>query len=240
MTLVCAALIAWAAWLMTPPPPDRRLAMLLVAGPTAPEGTGRSGIPVVLAGMAAGLGAWALVGGLLGALLGVACIAVVPRAARRLESRAARTRREQLERQAPLLADLMAAILASGAPMRFALTAAGEAIGSPMVEAIRPVVAAIDLGAEPTSAWGSVSAVAALEPVAVAVIRSTESGAPISTVLARIAEDMRRERHRAVEVAARSAGVRAVAPLAACFLPAFLLMGVVPVVASLASELLAG
>ena len=65
-------------------------------------------------------------------------------------------------------------------------------------------------------------------------MRSAQSGAPLSTVLARIAQDMRRDRHAAVEVAARSAGVRAVAPLAACFLPAFLLVGVVPVVASLA------
>ncbi len=134
----------------------------------------------------------------------------------------------------------MAAILASGAPMRFALVAAGEAIGAPMTEAIRPVVAAIDLGADPATAWGSLSGVPALEPVATAVVRSAESGAPISTVLTRIAEDMRRDRQSAVEVAARSAGVRAVAPLAACFLPAFLLTGVVPVVASLAGDLLAG
>ena len=47
---------------------------------------------------------------------------------------------------------------------------------------------------------------------------------------------MRRDRQRAVEVAAQAAGVRAVAPLAACFLPAFLLLGVVPVVASLAGD----
>ena len=65
-----------------------------------------------------------------------------------------------------------------------------------------------------------------------------ETGAPLSSVLARIAEDMRRDRQVAVEVAARSAGVKAVAPLAACFLPAFLLLGVVPVVAALASSLL--
>ena len=80
--------------------------------------------------------------------------------------------------------------------------------------------------------------VPALEPVVAALIRSSESGAPMSTVLARIAEDMRRDRQRTVEVAARSAGVRAVAPLAACFLPAFLLTGVVPVVASLTGGLL--
>ena len=38
--------------------------------------------------------------------------------------------------------------------------------------------------------------------------------------------------------AARVAGVQAVAPLAACFLPAFVLVGVVPVVAGVAGSLL--
>jgi Flp pilus assembly protein TadB len=240
VTVVCASLIACAAWLMALPPPDRRLARLLGGVPAGRAGAQRSGVPVVLAAVVGGLGAWAVVGGPLGVLLGVGCALAIPRAARRLETRTDRTRREQLERQAPLLADLMAAVLASGAPVRAALVAAGDAIGAPMSDAIRPVVAAIDLGAEPTGAWDSVSGVTALQPLVAALIRSAESGAPLSTVLARIAEDMRRDRQTAVEVAARSAGVRAVAPLAACFLPAFLLTGVVPVVASLAGELLTG
>jgi Flp pilus assembly protein TadB len=240
VSLVCAALVAWAAWLLAAPPPDRRLLRLLAPAPVRPRGAGRAGVPVVLAALVAGLGVWAVLGGWLGALLAVGCVVVIPRAARRLESRGVRARREELERQAPLLADLMAAILASGAPMRFALVAAGDAIGEPTAGAVRPVVAAIDLGADPTTAWSSVSDVPALEPIAAAVIRSAESGAPMTTVLIRIAEDMRRDRQSAVEVAARSAGVRAVAPLAACFLPAFLLMGVVPVVASLAGHLLGG
>jgi Flp pilus assembly protein TadB len=237
---VCVLLVACAAWLLAAPPPDRRLARLL-AGESVPRpATRRDGVPVLLAALVAGLGVWAVVGGPVGVLLGAGCTVLLPRAATRLEPRSARARREELERQAPLLADLMAAILASGAPMRFALVAAGEAIGAPMTGAIRPVVAAIDLGADPATAWSSLSGVPALEPVAAAVVRSAESGAPISTVLTRIAEDMRRDRQSAVEVAARSAGVRAVAPLAACFLPAFLLTGVVPVVASLAGDLLSG
>lgn len=237
MTLACAVLAACAAWLLSSPPPERRLGRLL-GDASVVRSRSSVGPPVVLAAAVAGLGVWALVGGLRGAALAALVVVAIPRAARRLESRAARARREELERQAPLLADLMAATLASGAPMRHALLAAGDAIGAPMTEAIRPVVAAIDLGAEPAAAWLSVSDVPALEPVVATLIRSSESGAPLSTVLARIAEDMRRDRQRTVEVAARSAGVRAVAPLAACFLPAFLLTGVVPVVASLAGDLL--
>jgi hypothetical protein len=48
--------------------------------------------------------------------------------------------------------------------------------------------------------------------------------------------ELRREHQRRVERAARSAGVKAVIPLAVCFLPAFFALGVVPIVASLASS----
>ena len=39
------------------------------------------------------------------------------------------------------------------------------------------------------------------------------------------------------QVAARAAGVKAVVPLVVCFLPAFLLVGVVPLFGALASRL---
>jgi hypothetical protein len=49
---------------------------------------------------------------------------------------------------------------------------------------------------------------------------------------------VRRRHRREVEVAARSAGIRAVGPLAACFLPAFLLVGTMPVIASMGEVVL--
>ncbi len=192
------------------------------------------------AGLLAGMGVWLLVGGAVGVFLAVGCAVLVPRMTTNLESRGARRTREALERQAPLTADLLAATLASGATVREALGAVASAVGDPMGGALRPVLAAIDLGADTDIAWRSLAQVPALAPLGAAVTRSAESGAPLATVLTRIAEDLRRERQTAVEVAARAAGVRAVAPLAACFLPAFLLLGVVPVVASLAGSLLGG
>jgi Flp pilus assembly protein TadB len=46
------------------------------------------------------------------------------------------------------------------------------------------------------------------------------------------ADVARQERHGQVEAAARRVGVRSVLPLMTCFIPAFLLLGVVPTVAS--------
>lgn len=239
MIALVALLAAAAAWLFVTPSVEPRLRRLLA--PADAHESGKSSDPARLAWLAAiagALGAWVLIGGVPGAVAAVVCIVVVPRALRRLESRGARETREALERQAPLLADLLSATLAAGATMRDALQVSSEAVGSPSRESIGPVVVAIDLGADPATAWTTVGVPDAHRAIVDAVARAQDSGAPISVLLARVADDLRRERRREVEVAARSAGVRAVAPLAACFLPAFLLVGVVPVIASLAGGLL--
>ncbi|WP_018637446.1 hypothetical protein [Parafrankia elaeagni] len=73
---------------------------------------------------------------------------------------------------------------------------------------------------------------------AVAAIGRTESsGAKLATTLTRISARARQDAHAAVITAARRAGVMAVAPLGLCFLPAFLLLGVVPVVVGSAPDL---
>ena len=241
MIALSAVLMACAAWLATGQAPEPRLGRVL---PTAAAGgprrvrtlTGATGLATV----AAAVGALLAVGGVLGVVLAVTSVVLVPRIARRLEPAAMRSRRELLARQGPVLADLLAAIMASGAPMRSALAAASEAVGDPTREALRPVLSAVDLGADPGQAWQALDDDPVLGPLAQAIVRSSRSGAPLAPVLTRMAEDMRRDRLRAVEVAAQSAGVRAVAPLAACFLPAFLLVGVVPVVAALAGDLFTG
>jgi hypothetical protein len=53
--LVSAALVAWAAWLLAAPSPDRRLARLLGGRQAVPRGDGRGGIPVLLSAVVAGL-----------------------------------------------------------------------------------------------------------------------------------------------------------------------------------------
>jgi tight adherence protein B len=70
--------------------------------------------------------------------------------------------------------------------------------------------------------------------------RADESGARLATTLSGVAERAREDAHAATIAAARRAGVAAVAPLGLCFLPAFLLIGVVPVVLGSAHGLLPG
>ena len=179
------------------------------------------------------------VGGAVGLAGGVTLAIVGPYVISRLEPRAARLRREGIQRQASGAADLLAACLASGAPVTHAVEAVAEALGPPIAEPLRGVVASLELGADPAEAWRSLADEPGLGALGRAVARSAESGAPLATLLPGIADDVRRADRIRAETAARAAGVRAVGPLAACFLPAFLLLGVVPIVVSLALPLLA-
>ena len=77
----------------------------------------------------------------------------------------------------------------------------------------------------------------ALAPLARAIARSAASGAPLAPTVARVAEEQRSERRWKAEAAAARVGVRAVLPLAVCFLPAFVLVGVVPVVVGVAGSI---
>ncbi|WP_165485687.1 type II secretion system F family protein [Protofrankia symbiont of Coriaria ruscifolia] len=63
-----------------------------------------------------------------------------------------------------------------------------------------------------------------------ALHRTEESGARLAVTLGRLADQTRARQQERALAAARRAGVTAVAPLGLCFLPAFIALGVVPVV----------
>jgi len=150
---------------------------------------------------------------------------------RRLDSRL------QIVAQAPVIADLLSAAIAAGASVPDALDVVIAAIDEPARSRLQSVRASTQLGAPATIAWADLLDDDALAPIAGAIIRSARTGASIASVLDAAAVDMRQAHRAQVEVAARSAGVRSVAPLALCFLPAYLLVGVVPVVAGFARSL---
>ncbi|MFC4833770.1 type II secretion system F family protein, partial [Actinomycetospora chibensis] len=68
--------------------------------------------------------------------------------------------------------------------------------------------------------------------------RSARSGAAVADVVEAVAADLRAEAADAVEARAERAGVMVTGPLGLCFLPAFLALGIVPVVVGLAGPLL--
>lgn len=171
------------------------------------------------------------IGGWLGVLMGIAATGISLAVLARLEPRSTRQRRDALRRQLAPTAELLAACLSSGATVEAAVVAVAAASPEPMRSELDFVRRALQMGArEP---WARLQP----SPLARALERSRDSGAPLSEVLTWIATEARRESRGAAERAARAAGVHAVAPLAACFLPSFLLVAVVPVVADLAQSM---
>ncbi|MER6224634.1 hypothetical protein ABT189_29470, partial [Streptomyces sp900105755] len=70
--------------------------------------------------------------------------------------------------------------------------------------------------------------------------RADESGMPAAAPVARLASDARAEWARSATARARRAAVLISAPVGLCFLPAFIAVGVLPVVIGLAGGVLRG
>jgi Flp pilus assembly protein TadB len=156
----------------------------------------------------------------------------------RLEPAAVIRRRQRIAAAVPLAAELLAAAVAAGAPPDRAADAVGEAIDGPLGEALSVAAAATRVGADPGSAWRGLLGDPVTRPLARAMLRSAARGASPVSALDRVARDARDTARWAAEAKARSVGAKAAAPLGLCFLPAFVLVGIVPLVATLGMPLL--
>lgn len=186
-----------------------------------------------------------LVGLFVGGVRGCAAAPVVACAANAYLAKAeaqaaARRRRARLVADLPTAADLLAACLLAGAAPVDAVAAVATAVGGPLGAELRSASAAIRLGGDPARRWMALAEHRELAVLARALARSGIGGAPPAERIARIADDYRSRRRRDFAAAARRASVRATLPLGVCFLPAFLLIGVVPVAIGLAGPLLSG
>ncbi|WP_245918806.1 type II secretion system F family protein [Actinomadura mexicana] len=190
--------------------------------------------------MAAGVaGALCVVtlGGLAGGVIGVPVAAAVWLSFSRLGNGERRRRRARLIADLPVAVDLLAACLRGGAPWHEAVEAVAGAVGGPLGEELRAVSVQIRLGADPAEAWPALEE-PMLAPLARAAARAASTGAALAPSLSRLARDQRRVARSAAAARARAAGIRALAPLGLCFLPAFVLLGVVPAIAGIASTIL--
>jgi pilus assembly protein TadC len=140
-----------------------------------------------------------------------------------------------------LALELLANALDAGAPPVVALETVAGAITGPLSPPLRRAATAMRLGADARSAWQGVpfaDAGGPLADLARAMSRVDEGGARVAASFRRLAIREADRSHGRALAAARRAGVLAVAPLGFCFLPAFVLLAVVPVVAGAAHQVL--
>ncbi|MFF9503604.1 type II secretion system F family protein [Streptomyces sp. NPDC014656] len=152
-------------------------------------------------------------------------------------SREAAVEREAV-RQLPLAADLLAACASAGAGPGEAAEAVGRSMGGPLGERLLRTAAELRLGGEPARVWAAFGAIPGAEGLARCLERAGASGAPAADAVARHAAVLRAAAARTATARARRAQVLISAPVGLCFLPAFLAVGVAPVVIGLARGLL--
>jgi hypothetical protein len=134
--------------------------------------------------------------------------------------------------------ELVAAALRSGAGVPRALEATGVVVGGSDGAVLTRAAHALVLGATWERAWADTPPV--LVPMVQALRGAWVDGAAPGEALRAAGEEVRHERRSGARTAAARLGVRLVLPLGACYLPAFVLVGLVPVLLALGIDLLSG
>ncbi len=230
---VVAALVAVAVALLQPlrprlPPVGVDVAARGAGRPTETALLHRVRPLLALMGFAGG---WAMLGGLLGWAGGTAAAVAVWVVLGRTEDPSVVRRREWLLEDLPTGVDLLASCLDAGSAPESALVTVSHALGGPVGEEFLSIHHRLQVGVDPRQVWRSVAAQAELGPLGRAVGRAHETGAPVGRAVHQLADELRERARAEVEARARSIEVRASAPLGLCLLPAFVVLGVVPLVA---------
>ncbi len=136
-------------------------------------------------------------------------------------------------RSVAMTLDLLAACLDAGLATAAALSAC---LDGPVDrrgrghEALAAVSALLLLGGQPADAWRPVGRIPELADLAAAAARSATGGLTLADAARETAAALRTSCRAAATARAARAGVAMTAPLAVCFLPAFLCLGLAPTV----------
>lgn len=171
-----------------------------------------------VAGGVAGAGLWVLVG--------------------REEGAEERRRREEVARDLPHVVGLLADAVRAGADPAVACRLVVDALPGPAAERLDLLTRPLGLGGDPAVTWQRLEQEPGLAPLGRALARAHASGAPVAAAVAGLAEELARDARASAEDRARAVGVKAAVPLGLCLLPAFVVLGIVPVVAGLVGGLL--
>jgi len=185
----------------------------------------------VLAGASAAVAVLLLVPMPMGPPGAVVAGLVAVRVVRRLEPASERRRRARLEVALPHVVDLMATCLSAGGSPAGALAQIAATVEPPMRDELSSYAGRLRLGADPASVWRAMARHPQLGPLGRALQRSSETGASVADALARLGAELRAASRGSLEARARTIEVKASLPLGLCLLPAFVLIGIVPMIA---------
>ena len=152
----------------------------------------------------------------------------VVRARRERERRA-----EALRRSLPEVVDLFHVAVASGLTVPLAVEAVARRADGPLADELRLALEEAALGRRLGDALDDVPRRAGdvVRPLTAALVASARYGAPLGDALGRLAAEVRADRRRRAEEAARKVPVKLLFPLVCCVLPAFALLTLAPLLA---------
>ena len=181
--------------------------------------------------------AWVCWPGWGGAALGAAAALVVHRLVEAAEPADRRRTRAAVRADLPLLVLFLATSLRAGAATATAVRQAATSLPGPAADRLLLTADQLALGLPPDRVWSTLAGDSELGALGTALARAERTGAPVATVVDRLADDLATAARAETEDRARAVGVRAAVPLGVCLLPSFLLLGIVPLVASLVAGL---
>jgi pilus assembly protein TadC len=136
--------------------------------------------------------------------------------------------------------DVFAACLSSGMAVASAAAATAPSAPHPLAVALGRAAELLALGADAATAWSSVGPASDrhVEALTRLARRSAASGAALAQGVSELADQSRQDAADTARAAGERASVLIAGPLGLCYLPAFLCLGVVPVVMGLARDVL--
>ncbi len=227
-----------AAWLATPASPGRTLADR--TGPDSAAAKDSDGWLVRyrwLLSLLSGVAGVTLAAPPLSWVVGLGLSAWTWVVIGRAERSGARSEAVAVARDLVPLVGLLSAALDAGSPPGRALVVSRLSLPGPAADRLAVVTSQLELGGDPQTAWGSIAGDPVLGALGRAVARAEQTGAPIALIVSKLADELAERSRAEVEDRARAVGVKAAVPLGLCLLPSFLLIGIVPVAASLMQSL---
>lgn len=137
--------------------------------------------------------------------------------------------------------DIFAVCLSAGMTVSTAAAVTASSAPPGLRDVLQRSSDLLALGADADTAWStSTSSDPASDPVCESLMRlarrSAVSGAALAQGVAELAEQAREDAAQAAAASAERAGVLIAGPLGLCFLPAFVCLGIVPLVVGLARD----
>ncbi|MGK2309970.1 type II secretion system F family protein [Cutibacterium sp. V947] len=235
--LIAAMLMAAAAvWLVIPPAVDIRTERRTPLPAWLAPRSGAPGPEVrVVAGLVTGCAVMAAVPWSVSVAVAVAVLAgaVVWWGSGQLESSAHRREEQRRAAQLPETLMMLSSAMEAGLPLRSAVRTVAESVEGPCAEDLNRLASSLAAGVPDSTAWSTLASVPVWRDPAQDVSRAVDSGEGISELLSAHAAQLQTAAAEQAEKKARKAGVDAIGPLVCCHLPAFLLVGVVPIIAGM-------